>query len=479
LRATIEWSHALLEEGEQVLFARLAVFSGGRTLEAIEAICDAEGDLPVDAFDGVSSLVDKSLIRQEEGPGGEPRFVMLETVHEFAREKLQGSGEVEEIGRAHAQYFLALAEEAEPELTGSDQVSWMERLGAEHDNLRAALSRSLEGEDQGLGLGLASALSYFWLVRGFWSEGRGWLEEALAGNAGDRAEARAKALRGLARLAVEQGDHERAVASAEEALALYRGLGDEQGVSNSLAQLGWAATVRGDYERAEALHEQSLAAARRSDDAWSLSFALNALATVASYREDYERAEALQEEALALGRKLGDRQRVSAVLVNMGYVRAVRGDFERAEPLLDEALAISRELKYPSATAESLLALGIVATRRGDHGRAKTLLEESLVLCRKLGSIVTVAEGLETLAGLAGALGDAPRAARLWGAADALREVTGSPWAPFERRLHGPYLAAIRSRSDQTVWTKAWEEGRAMALDEAVSYALEEEEATA
>src|SRR5215210_2798582 len=189
----------------------MAVFSGGRTFEAVEAVCDAEGDLPVDAFEGVSSLLDKSLLRQEEGPEGDPRFVMLETIHEYAREKLQESGEAEEIGRAHAEYFLAMAEEAEPELTGSDQVEWMERLEAEHDNLRAALSRSLEGEDHELGLRLGGALSWFWLVRGFWSEGRRWLEEELAGNAGDRAEARAKALRVLARLALEQGDYERTV----------------------------------------------------------------------------------------------------------------------------------------------------------------------------------------------------------------------------------------------------------------------------
>jgi predicted ATPase len=140
LRATIEWSFALLDEGEQELFARLAVFSGGRTLEAIEAICDAEGDLPVEAFEGVSSLVDKSLLRQEEGPNGELRFVMLETIHEFAREKLQESAEAEQIKRAHAQYFLALAEEAHPELRGPGQLEWLERLEAEHDNMRAALS---------------------------------------------------------------------------------------------------------------------------------------------------------------------------------------------------------------------------------------------------------------------------------------------------------------------------------------------------
>jgi predicted ATPase len=180
LRATIEWSHALLDEGEQLLLARLAVFSGGRTLEAIEAICDAEGDLPVEAFEGVSSLVDKSLLRQEEGPNGEPRFVMLETVHEFAREKLGQSGEAESIKRAHAEYFLTLAEEADPELRGANQLEWLERLEAEHDNMRAALSWASERNEAEVALKLGGALSLFWLLRDYHSEGRRWLEEALA-----------------------------------------------------------------------------------------------------------------------------------------------------------------------------------------------------------------------------------------------------------------------------------------------------------
>src|SRR5687767_2573926 len=170
LKATIEWSFALLDEGEQVLFRRLAVFSGGRTLEAIEAICDAEGDLPVDTFEGVSSLLDKSLLGQEEGPGEEPRFVMLETVHEFAREKLQGSGEAEQIKRVHAQYFLTLAEEAHPELLGANQLQWLEKLEAEHDNMRAALSWALEGKEVEVALRLGGALSWFWSMRGYYGE---------------------------------------------------------------------------------------------------------------------------------------------------------------------------------------------------------------------------------------------------------------------------------------------------------------------
>ena len=205
LRATIEWSYALLDEGEQVLFGRLAVFSGGRTLEAIEAICDAEGDLPVDAFEGVSSLLDKSLLRQEEGPNGEPRFVMLETVHEFAREKLRQSAEAEEIKRVHAEYFLTLAEEAYPELRGPDQLEWLERLEAEHDNMRAALSWALERKEAEVALRLGGALWWFWSVRGYHSEGRRWLEAALAIEGRGSPEVRAMALAGVGNAGVEPG----------------------------------------------------------------------------------------------------------------------------------------------------------------------------------------------------------------------------------------------------------------------------------
>src|SRR5829696_7639284 len=185
LRGTIEWSFALLEAGEQLLFARLAVFSGGRTLEAIEAVCEAEGDLPMEALEGVSSLLDKSLLRQEEGPEGEPRFVMLETIHEFARERLQASGEGEEVRRVHAEYFLGLAEGAEPELRGAQQLACLERLEAEHDNMRAALTWSLENEPE-TALRLAGALARFWEMRSDISEGSRWLEAALRQS--DRAE---------------------------------------------------------------------------------------------------------------------------------------------------------------------------------------------------------------------------------------------------------------------------------------------------
>ena len=437
----------------------------------MEEICDPEGDL--DALEGVESLVGKSLLKQEEGSGGEPRFVMLETVHEYAREKLKESGWAEETKRLHAAYFLAMAEEAEPELRGPREQEWMDRLEAEHDNLRAALSWSLGGGDGVLGLRLAGALGWFWRVRGHFSEGHGWLEEALAGCGEVPPDARAKALAESGSLAIQQGDFERAKASSQEALALYRELGEKKGVAYSLYDIGWVELMQGNDEQAAPLVDESLTMARESGDEWGISSALNALASIAGDRDDYERAEALYEEALASARKLGSRQMATVVLGNMGILQAVSGDYERAEALLEEDLAGSRELKDTYGVAMALVNLGLVVTRRGDYERTRMLLKESLILSRQLGSKINIAECLEILSGMAGALGDFRRAARLWGAADALREAINAPWPPLERRLYEPYLAAVRSRADEALWRRSWEEGRAMTMEEALTYALE------
>jgi tetratricopeptide (TPR) repeat protein len=303
LRATIEWSFALLEEGEQLLFARLAVFSGGRTLEAIEAICDAEGDLPVDAFEAVSSLLDKSLLRQEEGPNGEPRFVMLETVHEYAREKLQESAEAEQIKRVHAQYFLTLAEEAYPELRGPDQLEWLERLESEHDNMRAALAWALERKGVEVALRLGGALWWFWSARSYYSEGRRWLQEALALNGRGSLESRAMALAGVGELAFDQGDLDRAKEVCEEGLGLLEHQEATEGSEAKLIFLrclGWVARARGEYERAKQLFEEALALSREMSDTYLLATSLSNLATVSYSREDSQKATELFEESMNL-----------------------------------------------------------------------------------------------------------------------------------------------------------------------------------
>ena len=275
LRATMEWSHALLEEGEKVLFARLSVFVGGRTIEAIEAVCDAEGDLPMEALDGVESLVDKSLLR-EEGTGGEPRFVMLETVHEYAREKLQESGEAEELRRLHARYFLSLAEVETGTYKGGGRAEWFQLLEDEQDNFRAALSWSLESDEVEFGLRLAAALQPYWTRRGHYGEGCRWLEDVLEKQGPASAEARAEAQNAMGWLAYWQGDIERASNAAEEGLLLCKRAGIEARVTNHLRILvGFTAEIlTHDYKRATELFEESLELSRNAGDKWTTAASL-------------------------------------------------------------------------------------------------------------------------------------------------------------------------------------------------------------
>jgi predicted ATPase/class 3 adenylate cyclase/Tfp pilus assembly protein PilF len=479
LRATIEWSFALLDQGEQVLFARLAVFSGGRTLEAIEAICDAEGDLPVDVFEGVSSLLDKSLLRQEEGPGGEPRFVMLETVHEFAREKLQESAEAGEIKRTHTEYFLTLAEEAYPELKGANQLQWLERLEVEHDNMRAALSWASEHKEVEVALRLGDALWLFWSTRGYQSEGRRWLQEALAIDGSVLPEVRAMALAGIGRLAFEQGDYDRAQEACEEGLGLLANEARESSEAKLwlLERLGWVAWAREEYEQAKQLFEESLAPSRKMKDTWWLATSLLGLALVTHSLGDYERATELYEQSMDLFREQGDKRRLSTCLNNLAMMVYSQGDLGRAAKLTLESVALVRELGARGDVSIGLCNLGWIALLREDIGRAADIYKESLSLSWETGLNLVVQSTLEGFACLAGAKGEAEQTARLWGAAQALHETKDIPRDIDFLAAADARISAVRLGMGEEAWEEAWHKGRVMTLDEAVSYALKEEEA--
>jgi predicted ATPase len=477
LRGAIEWSHTLLGDGEKTLFARMAVFSGGRTLEAVEAVCDAQGDLPVDTFEGVSSLLDKSLLRQEEGPEGEPRFVMLETIHEYAREKLQESGEAEEIGHAHTEYFLALAEEAEPELVGTDQVSWMDGLEAEHDNLRAALSRSLEAGDSGSALRIGGALWRFWNVRGHFSEGRRWLTAGLSGEGAAPASLRARASLGLGYLELRQGDYPRAVEDLEASHSLYREIGDRRGQAYALCFLGWIALDRNEFDRAEELLEESLALSRAAGTARDVSVSLNALAMLKVYRGDHERATAMQEECLSLAREAGDVQIIAVLTYNLGFTAAMTGEYERAEAFVREAQELFREVGDRSMAPLASNRLGFLALSQDDPDRAEELCVEAIRDLQEQAQIPGIDFALEILGGVAASRGGIRRAARLWGAVAGYRDATGAPWIPEERAMIEAHIDAARPRLEEATWREEWEKGRSMTLDQAVEYALEEQEA--
>jgi predicted ATPase/class 3 adenylate cyclase len=473
LRGAIAWSYTLLDKSEQALFTRLSVFSGGCALEAVEAVRDAEGDLFIDVLEGLSSLVDKSLLRHQEGVEEEPRFVMLETIREYARERLEVSGNAEEIRRMHAEYFLALAERGESKLREPEEATWLERLDEEHDNMRAALSWTLQSEEVELGLRLAGALWQFWDMRGYYGEGRRWLEEALAKD-GRASGARAKALEGVGWLADLQGDIDRAVAAAEEGLRLgARAKIHSSDKASFLRILGSAAYVSGDHERATRLYEESLALSREARDERSIASSLLQLGNVSSDLGDHEEAKTFYEEGLALSRKLDDKALLASALISVGAEYLLQGDHEQGAILNEEAARLYRERGNRGHLQYALDNLGWAALMRGDQQQADVLHRESLALSRQLGDKLVAAEALEGLACSASARGEAKRVARLFGAAEALREVVGYRQEPREHAMREPYLAAARPRLSEARWDAAWAEGRRLGFEEAITYALE------
>jgi predicted ATPase len=477
LRNAIEWSYGLLDEGEKMLFGRLGVFSSGATLEAMEAVCDAEGDLPTDVFEGASSLLNKSLVRQEEGAGGEPRFVMLETIHEFANAKLEGRGEAEAVRRAHAEYFLALAEEADPMLWGAEDAAWLDRLEQEHDNMRTALSWAIEHEEGELALRLGAALRWFWYMEGYYGEGRRWLEAAL-GKDWDAAaaEARARALEGVGWLASGQGDLDRAQAAAEEGLKLSTeaGLGDVV-VADLQNVLGEAvARHRGDYEWAAELLTEGLALHRKAGDIRGVAWSLGSLANVSGDRGNYEQAKRLYEEGLALSRELDGAELLGTYLINLGYESLLEGKPESATALNEEAAELFRKRGRRGGLQHALDNLGWATLLQGDYERAETLHKQSLRVSQDLGDELIASESLEGLACTAGAQREAERSAILFGAAEGLREAEGYQQAPRDHSLREPYLAAARSLVGETAWGAAWKKGRSMQFEDALVYALED-----
>jgi predicted ATPase/tRNA A-37 threonylcarbamoyl transferase component Bud32 len=313
LRTTIAWSYNLLDAEEQRLFRRLSIFVGGCTLQAIEAICQGRGDEAVNVLDTVASLIDKSLLHQTEQEGEEPGLAMLETIREYGLEMLTATGELETNRAAHAHYFLALAEQAQRELHGPKQTAWLERLEQEHDNLRAALEWALEdiadeqeAERRELALRLSAALEAFWWMHGHFSEGRTFLERALAQSEGESTSLRASVLRAAANLAEGQGDHARADMLVQQSLALYRELGDTRGIANSLFQVQGAAWRRGKLAEVITLMEERVRLMRQVGEPWEVGEALFYLADTVIMHGEYARGQALFEEALVLFRRAGN-----------------------------------------------------------------------------------------------------------------------------------------------------------------------------
>jgi predicted ATPase/DNA-binding XRE family transcriptional regulator len=475
LRGALEWSYALLDAGERLLFARLAVFVGGCTLSAAQAICNARGDLPFDLLHGLSSLIDKSLLKREQLLG-ESRYSMLEMVREYAAERLDEGGEGADIKRVHAEYHLLFAEAAASQLESPEQAAWLNRLESIHDDMRAALqwSECPEGDPQ-LGLRLAVALAPFWTVRGYFDEARDRLSRVFSRYEGQkRSILLARAYARAGRFAFRQSDYAAARRYYAESLAMSKELGDKYAIAVALKGLGNVATEEGDYLKASDLFEQGIAMSRELGDPLQLADYLVGSAWAAVHQSNFALATSQFEEALSICRALEHKEEAAFALSGLGEVAVRQGDYARAEILLEESLTMRREIDDRWGTAISLGTMAWAALRQGDDARARQLLKESIGMRKELGDKGGIAWCLERFAEIERKRGRSERAARLYGAADDLRQRVDTGVDPPERSEHERSIALARAQLGPARWDSAWAVGRAMSL-RAVEWALEEE----
>lgn len=508
LRNTIEWSYHLLDAQEQQLFRRLSIFAGGCVLEAIEAICANTEDEAGSVLDRLTSLLDKSLLLRKE-QGAEFRFAMLETIRAYGLEALAASGEMEAMRKAHTTYFLVLAQEMEQTLWGPEQVACLDRLEQEHDNVRAAMQWSLEQEDREIALRLGGVLRTFWYMHGHFSEGLDFLEQALVKSGGVDAAVRAEALFAAARMNEARGNIDRAESLIAESLTLYQALGDTERIANALhlqADMAWR---RGNLAMARSLVEESLALFREMDDEGAIASVLLHLGVLATNQGEYTRACNLLEESLAINRKLedmsgiadslfnlarmcffsngnralahayleesfalhktlGDKESIAYCLYLSGRLELEEGDTTAARSLVEQAVALFQEMKQQHGTVLSTSTLARVVAAQGDDARAIALSEESIRLAIKADDKLNIASGMEGLAGVVEAQGKYAWAARLWGAAEALREAIDTPLPPVERLSYEQAVAEVRVHFGAQTFMAAWAEGRGMMPEDAL-----------
>jgi predicted ATPase len=384
LRGALDWSYHLLGEGEQRLFARLAVFAGGCTLESAETVCNADSDLGLDVLDGIDSLVSKSLLRQGAEMEGEPRFEMLETIREYAFERLGNTGEETTIRNRHLAFFRKFMEVVNSQSQG--QLAWQDRLEVEHDNLRAALNWSkLATADQVTDLELAIALAPFWLTRGYYSEGQRWLEDALEKDKEAPALLRARALFQTGKMARNQSDYERARTHFEASLALYREVDNQRGAASVLESLGWIDYFEGDTVKAASRFEESLTICRALDARHGIASSLRSLGRIKRTEGDYAAAQALYEESLAIFRQMGNEGGIANGLSELGDLMRLLGDYDSARTFYKESMAIHHKSGSRKFLAGLLGRLGRIAVDQQEWKQANELMQESLAIYREIG----------------------------------------------------------------------------------------------
>lgn len=428
IRASITWSYELLSDVEQVLFRRLSVFAGGWMVEGAEALVPS-----VDLLDALGGLVEASLVVRDVD---RDRYRMLEPVREYAFEVLEACGEAGEVRDRHAAFYRALALEAEPGLKAGEQVPWLQRLEEEHDNIRSALTWLLSqpGDAHIEALRMAASLGRFWYLRGHWSEGRDWLAKAIGANPGNHLADRAKALEGAGLIAQFQNDYDQAAAYLDESIALYRTLGDRNGEATSLAKRGFIAAFQNDPALVDTYREALAPFAHGLEDPAVAGTVLVFLGLAAVIQGDIERCLLLNEEALSIYRRLDDMNGMTWCLTNAGLMYMVKGDRRAATAMLQEDLGLAIRLGEPSAIQYALLGLATVASQEGQPARA----------------------------------------ARLWGAAEAVRHAAGMDLNALARAqtMYDTWVDHARNEAGFDVFTTNWALGGSMSLEQAHAYAL-------
>lgn len=508
LRAAIDWSYHLLSPEMQRFFVRLSVFRGGWTMEAAAAVCEDKS-----ALDLLAQLRECSLVSAAEEAGA-MRFRMLESLREYAWDRLQQQGELEAVQGLHRTFFLALAEASIPHMTGPGQETWLERLEGEHENLRVALDVCLDRKEAETGLRLAAALCRFWAVRGHLREGRERCAVLLAmPEAQKHTQSRADALSGAAMLALGQGDHAATRLLYEESLVLLRELGekrgealalnglgivahrkgeyaaahalyaeglmlrraerDKEGIANSLNNLGALAEDQGDYTAADSLHTESLALRRESGNQRGIANSLNNLGSLAYSRGDYPAARALYEESLALNRVLGDKGGAAHGLRNLGIVAEDLGAYDLARSLHAESLVLERELENKGGAANALITLGLLQAQNGDIAGARASLEEALNLCRQLDDSRIAATAFGACARFAHRQRQMERAACLYGAESALRTSIGFSRSSRDQEQYDLHQAQLAALPDKETCRAAFAAGQNLTFEQAIGFALE------
>jgi len=471
LRGTVDWSYGLLNAAEQTLFRRLSVFAGGCTLEGVEAVCDTRGDLGLDVLDGMASMVDKSLAQQVEQGDTETRFRMLSTIREYALERLAESHDESATRRAHAAYYLVLAEEGAKDVATNPE--WLDHFELEHDNFRVALDYLIRTGDVDWGFRLGAALFRFWETREHLAEGRDGLTRLLAmQGAAARSKLRARLVFAVAVLAGAQGDFASAKQLFEESLDTCIALNDNRGVAVALNALAVNARERGDLSASALLAERCAAIWKDVGDSADIARALSNLAGVIKMQGEYKRASALYDECLAMFRKAGDAAGVAWTLNYQGDVAREQADFAAARSFCEQSLAAFRQLHDGWGIASTLSDLAGLSCDQGNNAESRRLYGESLKMFQELGHKRGVARVLECLAASAAAQSNAVQALHLAGAAAALRQRLGAPIPLHEKPRMEKALEFARRTLGDAAGLTAWMEGWAMPVEKAIQEAL-------